>query len=250
MTYKGHLEWILLAVMQLGKQDTILGMTWLKKHNLEINFTTGSVKLTHCSPCCCTSCRDEAREERRASKAQAQVINACHTGPLPAFVEDADDEDDNDQVPELKGFLEYEYEEGDHVWAASIPPAPEYIHATASVSQQLAEAFQKNSSPQDYEKHIPEHLCGFDNVFSKDSFDELPESKSWDHAIKLILEANASKVVRSTPCPSLSKRNLMPSSRRISTPVVSAHPNPQWPHQSSSSKRSVAVFSWFRITTC
>ena len=56
MTYKGHSERILLAVMQLRKQDTILGMTWLKKHNLEINFTTGSVKLTHCSPRCCTSC--------------------------------------------------------------------------------------------------------------------------------------------------------------------------------------------------
>ena len=193
MTYKGHSEWILLAVTQLGKQDTILGMTWLKKHNPEIDFTTGSVKLTCCSPRCCTCCRDEAREEHCASKAQARVINTCRTGPLPAFVEDTDDEDDDDQVPELKGFVEYEYEEGDRVWAASIPPAPEYICATASVSQQLAEAFQKNSSPWDYEKHIPEHLHGFNNVFSKDSFDELPESKPWDHAIELIPEANASK---------------------------------------------------------
>ena len=56
------------------------------------------------------------------------------------------------------------------------------------------------------------------------------------------------RVVRSTPCPSLSKRNSMPSSRKISTLVVSAHPNPQWPHQSSLSKRSAAVFGWFRIT--
>jgi len=47
MTYKGHSERILLTVTQPGKQDTILGMTWLKKHNLEIDFTTGSVKLTH-----------------------------------------------------------------------------------------------------------------------------------------------------------------------------------------------------------
>jgi len=56
MTYKGHSERILLAVTQLGKQDTILGMTWLKKHNPEIDFTTGSVKLTRCSPHCCTGC--------------------------------------------------------------------------------------------------------------------------------------------------------------------------------------------------
>jgi len=193
MTYKGHSERILLAVTQLGKQNTILGMTWLKKHNPEIDFTTGSVKLTRCSPRCCTGCRNEAREECRASKEQARVINACRAGPLPAFIEDADGEDEEDEVPDLEGFMEYEYEEGDHVWAASIPPEPEYIRATASVSQRLAEAFQKNSTPRDYANHIPPHLHDFDLVFSKDSFDNLPESKPWDHAIELIPEANASK---------------------------------------------------------
>ena len=208
MTYKGHSERILLAVMQLRKQDTILGMTWLKKHNPEIDFTISSVKLTRCSPRCCTGCQDEAREECCTSKAQAQVINACHTGPLPAFVEDADDKDDDDQVPELEGFVEYEYEEGDRIWAASIPPAPEYIRATASVSQRLAKAFQKNSSPRDYEKHIPEHICGFNDVFSKDSFDELPESKPWDHAIKLVPEANTSKGCKVYPLSVTEKKEL------------------------------------------
>jgi len=193
MTYKGHSERILLAVTQLGKQDTILGMTWLKKHNPEIDFTTGSVKLTHCSPRCCTGCRNEAREERHASKEQARVINACRAGPLPAFVEDANDEDEEDEVLDLEGFMEYEYEEGDCVWAVSIPSEPEYIRATASVSQRLAEAFQKNSTPRDYANHILPHLRNFDSVFSKDSFDNLPESKPWDHAIELIPEASASK---------------------------------------------------------
>jgi hypothetical protein len=56
MTYKGHSEQILLAVTQLSKQNTILSMTWLKKHNLEIDFTTGAVCLTRCSPCCCAGC--------------------------------------------------------------------------------------------------------------------------------------------------------------------------------------------------
>ena len=64
--------------------------------------------------------------------------------------------------------MEYEYEEGDCVWAASIPPEPEYIRATASVSQRLAEAFQNNLTPRDYANHIPPHLCDFDTVFSSD----------------------------------------------------------------------------------
>ena len=168
-------------------------MTWLKKHNPEIDFTTSSVKLTCCSPCCCTGCRNEAREEHHASKEQARIINACRAGPLPAFVEDADNEDEEDKVLDLKGFMEYKYEEGDCVWAASIPLEAEYIRATASVSQQLAKAFQKNLTPWDYANHILPHLRDFNTVFSKDSFNDLPESKPWDHAIKLIPEANASK---------------------------------------------------------
>jgi len=183
-------------------------MTLLKKHNPEIDFTTGSVKLTHCSPRCCTSCRNEAREERHASKEQARIINACCASSLPAFVEHADDENEEDEVPDLEGFMEYKYEEGDHVWAASIPLEPEYIRATTSVSQWLAKAFQKNSMPWDYANHIPLHLRDFDSVFSKDSFDDLPESKPWDHAIELILEANASKGCKVYPLSVSEQREL------------------------------------------
>ena len=39
MTYNGHSERILLAVTKLGKQSVILGMTWLKKHNLALVAT-------------------------------------------------------------------------------------------------------------------------------------------------------------------------------------------------------------------
>jgi len=35
-------------------------------------------------------------------------------------------------------------------------------------------------------------LKEFDSVFSKESFDALPESKKWDHAVELIPEEKAS----------------------------------------------------------
>ena len=50
MTYNGHSERILLAVTRLGKQSMILGFTWLKKHNSEIDFQARSVKMTRCLP--------------------------------------------------------------------------------------------------------------------------------------------------------------------------------------------------------
>jgi len=37
-----------------------------------------------------------------------------------------------------------------------------------------------------------EYLKEFAGVFSKESFDALPESKKWDHAVKLILGEKAS----------------------------------------------------------
>jgi hypothetical protein len=40
MSYNGHSECILLVVTWLGKQSMILGFTWLKKHNPEIDFQT------------------------------------------------------------------------------------------------------------------------------------------------------------------------------------------------------------------
>ena len=187
MTYKGHSERILLAVTRLGKQSMILGFTWLKKHNPEIDFIARVVKMSRCMPRCCTGCRTDLREERKAKKEDIRCINACCTGPLPAFVEDADDEEE--QLPDPEDPEDEPLEEGDRIWATGLLPEPEYIRASSTISQRLAEAFKKNSQPLEHEKHIPPHLRDFHSVFSKESFDDLPESKPWDHAVELTPDA-------------------------------------------------------------
>jgi len=53
------------------------------------------------------------------------------------------------------------------------------------VSQSLAEGFRQNSQPMDHERHISLHLRDFHSIFSQDSFDELPGTKLWDHAVEL-----------------------------------------------------------------
>ncbi len=70
----------------------ILGFSWLKKHNPKINFHTGTVKMTRCLPCCCIGCKAKWKTEQDTKKREAQQINACHAGPFPAFVKDAEDE--------------------------------------------------------------------------------------------------------------------------------------------------------------
>ena len=116
---------------------------------------------------------------------------------MPAFVEDADDEEE-DHAPANEPE-EDDLEEGDHIWATGLIPEPEYICVTASVSQWLAEAFKRNSEPQDYEKHIPPHLHNFHSVFSKENFNDLPQPKPWDHAVELIPDADTSKSCKVYP---------------------------------------------------
>jgi len=156
--------------------------------------------MTRCLLQCCVACRTERRDERKAEKKFAQQVNACRTGPFPAFVEDADDEDDEPYVnpeplsdaesdgPPDCDFPDEPLEEGDRIWATGLFPQAEQICATATVSQCLAEGFRQNSQSTDDER-IPPHLREFHSVFSKDSFDELPASKPWDHAVELVTDA-------------------------------------------------------------
>jgi len=157
MTYDRHSECILLAVTRLSKQSMILGFTWLDKHNLEIDFHARSVKMTRCLPRCCVGCQADQKAERNAKREDAERINACRTGPFPAFVEDADEEDEAEPTPKPTPDLEADFpdeplKEGNRIWATGLFPQAEHIHATATVSQRLAEGFRQNSQPTDHEK--------------------------------------------------------------------------------------------------
>jgi hypothetical protein len=96
----------------------------------------------------------EWRDEWKAKKEDTQHINACHTSPLLAFVEDTDDEDDEPQL-DPESTPEEQLEEGDQIWATRLLLEPKHIQTSSMISQQLANAFKRNSQLADYEKHIP-----------------------------------------------------------------------------------------------
>jgi hypothetical protein len=49
----------------------------------------------------------------------------------------------------------------------------------------LAEAFMKNSGEKSFCDVVPKLVHDFSDIFSKESFDTLPERREWDHAIEL-----------------------------------------------------------------
>src|SRR5882757_10175285 len=94
LRYKDHSERVQFTVTGLGKQDAILGYTWLKEHNLEVDWVTKEVKMSHC-PGRCSTCRKEIKQERHQRQTEARHLRACCAGPMPTV------EDVSEDIPEL-----------------------------------------------------------------------------------------------------------------------------------------------------
>jgi len=190
LRYNGHSERALFCVTGLGKQNLILGHTWLKDHNPEVDWRTGKVEMSRCSPRCCNGCRTKAREERRILKREAAGINTCRAGPFPATVEDADETDAEPPASDIP----FDIEDGDRVWATGLIPEAQYIQASSTISQRLVEGFAKNTEARPTlptgrsgsKDPIPDYVKIFDQVFSEEGFAKLPNRKPWDHVIELV----------------------------------------------------------------
>jgi len=74
--YKTHSERMLLAISNLGKQSMILGYTWLKDHNPEVNWQTGEVQMNRCPPQY-EGCHAIQKEQVSWRKTEARAINVC-----------------------------------------------------------------------------------------------------------------------------------------------------------------------------
>ena len=132
--YKTHSERMLLAVSNLGKQSMILGYTWLKDHNPEVNWQTGEVQMNRCSSRC-KGCRTIRKERASQRKMEAKAVNVCRSGPPLEYVEDLEEDENPLRICEV------EYEQGDKLFITRIllEPAVEDLHATSTISQKLAE---------------------------------------------------------------------------------------------------------------
>src|SRR5882724_8062437 len=77
---------------------------------------------------------------------------------------------------------------GDRLFVCFIDEHSADVKATQTISQKLAEPAEGTHSTR-FEDIVPKPYQEFKDVFAKESFDELPDHKKWDHAIELILNA-------------------------------------------------------------
>jgi len=158
MTIGKHSERITLGVTNLGKSDLFLGHEWLHHHNPSIDWRSGSLKFNRCP-------------------------FQCYPTHLLSEPEDESD-------PEVvEGFPSGEVEKGDRIFALDFygyrTADEHHIRAYTTTAQQLAEEAFKQKGVKSFEEQVPPCYHDFADIFSKESFDSLPERRPWDHAIEL-----------------------------------------------------------------
>jgi Retroviral aspartyl protease len=155
LQYRDHSEKTLFAVTSLGKQDIILGLTWLREHNLEVDWKSGEVKMSRC-PNHCRTCQNEANVERKERLAEEENICSCCAGPMPEpdvemeDIPDLGDVSDDEEEEEEPGAGEDAMEEGNRLFTTTIPCEAEFIRALLNILRRLAEAFHKNTQPKTF----------------------------------------------------------------------------------------------------
>ena len=117
LRYQNHLEHAFFVVTGLGNQKVIMGYSWLQKHNPDINWATGEVKMSRCSSSCCSSCQDEIHTEQKARKTKARCISHCTEGGPPTLMSEEDEEDEAIS----------EFEEGDRIFVTMLHGTPEEV---------------------------------------------------------------------------------------------------------------------------
>jgi hypothetical protein len=197
LRFKDHTERITFAITNLGKEDMILGLPWLKAHNPEVDWVKEEIQLTRC-PDSCKVCAMETRQARKEEKKFERAKEKCRCGPLPKpTVEEEEEEEEEEEDEDVEFGEECEdadrWEDGDRLFVAQIS-AQDYapsqdIRATGNFSQRLAEAHRRNEGTQSFRDAVPDYLHEFEDVFAEESYDALPERKQWDHAIELVPDA-------------------------------------------------------------
>jgi len=119
---------------------------WLKTHNPEINWETGHIKFSQCPRRCC-------QYSRRV------------------------------KIEEVEETLIME-DDKEHVLCVMIGKE-EKDAAIRNISQNLAIKVEKKKLKRSFEDIVPKAYHHFRSVFAKESFNELPLKRTWDHTIEL-----------------------------------------------------------------
>ncbi|KAG5649067.1 hypothetical protein H0H81_006580, partial [Sphagnurus paluster] len=154
---KNHFEKIHLSVTDLGKNDIFLGFDWIQFHNPQIDWQTERIEFDRCPESC--------------------QMSGC--GLEPEETEELWTSEVNYDLGEKLLFIDFNKE-------AELRQST-HIRAGQTTASKLAESHAQAKPKKSFEEIVPEEYHEFkETVFGKESFDELPPRRPWDHAIELV----------------------------------------------------------------
>src|SRR5467141_2360613 len=198
-----HSERATFHVTGIGRTTIILGHTWLVEHNPDIDWSTGKVSMTRCPEACGsnTNAGDTNRPKfgsvadkfgsvdylagNSRGSPQAKSCRKVHIKEVP---EDQPGPSETEPPPGFACPDPDDLDRGDRLFVQFIGEHSEEVRATQTISQRLAEAAE-GPHKTCFEDIVPKPYQEFKDVFTKESFDKLPDRKKWDHAIELIPDA-------------------------------------------------------------
>ena len=190
-------EWIKklrLYVTGLGKQKVLLGFTWLRKENPDIDWKQRKIRWRPI----------EANEDYMKLSVNApeqgseEWIESCGNETLHPSIEEAEDEDEwmNSSVNPPSDFEDFNeitirYISTDDslmdIWNSACPDdtlSEIWINATLSPSQEFAIKQDEGKEKQTIEQIVPLEYHEYLDVFQEE-VECFPKARSWDHTIDM-----------------------------------------------------------------
>ena len=84
------------VVCNLGKSNIIIGFTWLKKHNPEIDWKTGHIQFTRCPQDCNIAIQEHKKKQAKAFKYKVSIEEVNNDMKEDKIEDDVDIETEED----------------------------------------------------------------------------------------------------------------------------------------------------------
>ena len=184
-----HSDDVAAAVANIGDDDVIVGIDWLRFHNPEVNWTKEELKFTRC-PDKCTKPSDPPKVMR--SRRRRKDPPCAGFGISVAEMEGDEVEDVGEVCAEdLEVALRLEagcmrgVEDVDDFWGLTAEDLALRVAAGSTYSQAIAEQSALKEGEKTFEELVPPEFRDFAHVFSKAESERLPMHKPYDLTIDL-----------------------------------------------------------------
>ena len=176
VTIRNHTSWQSFLVTDIGRNDVIVGMSYLREHNPEIDWQSQTVSFTRCPSACAPSHLDIQDEDLD----QIQIPRLEDLAQDQYGTLNRDKWDDHTQ---FLHFMEY----------SDDPDARMARNARRERNPHMDKAPEVGKADDAWKETVPPHYHEFGTVFSKEASHRMPTRKPYDHAIELLPGASLPK---------------------------------------------------------